>query len=345
MKKIFKLIQLSLVIALCVLSAAGCKGGADKKTEYLPENSYAFIPKDLQNSYMLKMYTGFQKACAEIGANAIYCPPESATVEKQAEIIDRLVEQKVTAIAVAANNEYDLRNSLRNAMDNGVKVVSLDSAVVDDARQLHIQQADPALIGKSLIESAYNLTGGNGAVAILSTTDAATNQNDWIEVMQKELKNNTAKYANMPLVKIAYGNDDTTKSKSETLALLEMPEVKVIIAPTAVGLAAACETVTEQGSDVKVTGLGLPSEIAPYIKSGVCPVAYLWNPNDVGYLAGFALSALGGGEITGAAGESFPAGSLGSRTITNSAQGGTEAVLGTIIEFNQNNIGEWENSF
>lgn len=343
MKKIIKLTIIACA-ALCVMTAAGCGRNAAEQSDAMPPKTYAFIPKDLQNSYMLKMYTGFQKACSETGAKAVYCPPSSATADEQAEVINSLVQQKVAGIAVAANNEYDLRQSLRAAMDEGIEVVSLDSAVVDDARQLHIQQADPALIGKSLIQSAYDLTGGSGGIAILSTTEDATNQNDWINCMKKELESDPAKYANMPLVKIAYGNDDATKSRTETQSLIEMPDVKVIIAPTAVGLLAGCELISETGADTKIIGLGLPSEIAPYIRSGVCPAAYLWNPGDVGYLAGYALRALEG-SITGASGQSFECGELGSRTITDSATGGTEAVLGTIVKFDSSNIDEWENSF
>ena len=50
---------------------------------------------------------------------------------------------------------------------------------------------------------------------------------------------NPEKYANTPLIKVAYGDDDLTKSTSETQALLTDSSIKVIIAPTAVGMLAA----------------------------------------------------------------------------------------------------------
>jgi rhamnose transport system substrate-binding protein len=34
---------------------------------------------------------------------------------------------------------------------------------------------------------------------------------------------------------------------------------------------------------VKVTGLGLPSELAGYVQSGVVPKFAIWNPIDLGY--------------------------------------------------------------
>src|SRR6185436_18305580 len=43
--------------------------------------------------------------------------------------------------------------------------------------------------------------------------------------------------------------------------------------------------VQDQGlaGKVHVTGLGLPSELAGYVKSGVVPKFAIWNPIDLGY--------------------------------------------------------------
>ena len=100
-------------------------------------------------------------------------------------------------------------------MDAGIKVISLDSAVNKDSRQTHIQQADPEKIGRGLIQAAYEMVDGNGGIAVLSATAQATNQNLWIEWMKKELEENPEKYANTPLKKVAYGDDDLTKSTSK----------------------------------------------------------------------------------------------------------------------------------
>ncbi len=91
--------------------------------------------------------------------------------------------------------------------------------------------------------------GGEGEFAILSATPNATNQNTWIKWMQEELKK--PEYAKLKLVKIAYGNDDDQKSFVETQGLLQAyPNLKAIVAPTSVGIAAAARyisVVVEQG--------------------------------------------------------------------------------------------------
>lgn len=268
-----KLLALGLTAIIGATMMAGCGGGGGSTTSQSSDGSsasgtYAFVAKDVQNPYMQKVYDGFEKACKEIGAEPLYKGPEAATPEKQIEIINQLVAQNVAGIAIATNDADALQPALTEAMDAGIKVISLDSAVNKDSRQTHIQQADPEKIGRGLIQAAYEMVDGNGGIAVLSATAQATNQNLWIEWMKKELEENPEKYANTPLVKVAYGDDDPTKSTSETQALLTDSSIKVIIAPTTVGMLAAGKVLQDKQSDVKLTGLGLPSEMAPFIEDG-----------------------------------------------------------------------------
>lgn len=342
-----KLLALGLTAIIGATMMAGCGGGGGSTISQSSDGSsasgtYAFVAKDVQNPYMQKVYDGFEKACKEIGAEPLYKGPEAATPEKQIEIINQLVAQNVAGIAIAANDADALQPALTEAMDAGIKVISLDSAVNKDSRQTHIQQADPEKIGRGLIQAAYEMVDGNGGIAVLSATAQATNQNLWIEWMKKELEENPEKYANTPLVKVAYGDDDPTKSTSETQALLTDSSIKVIIAPTTVGMLAAGKVLQDKQSDVKLTGLGLPSEMAPFIEDGTCPWMYLWNPVDIGYLSGYTMDALVKGTITGDVGGSFNAGDLGEKKITEAADGGTEVMLGDPFKFDTENIAEWK---
>ena len=153
-----------------------------------------------------------------------------------------------------------------------------------------------------------------GEIAILSATPNATNQNTWIEFMEDELSK--PEYSKFKLVKTAYGNDDDQKSFEETQGLLQAyPDLKGIISPTTVGIAAAARYL--QGSDakgkVKLTGLGTPNQLRDFVKDGTIEGFELWDPGQLGYLAAYAAGALASGTITGAEGEKFTAGDLGER--------------------------------
>lgn len=339
MKK-FLAILLVLVMSLTLFAACGKKDSAADGTA-----TYAFVAKDVNNPYMQKVYEGFETACKEIGVTPLYKGPEAATAEKQIEIINQLVNQGVDLIAIAANDADALQPALTAAMDKGIKVISLDSATNADSRMTHIQQADPEKIGRVLIQAAYEMVNGEGGIAVLSATSTATNQNLWIEWMKKELEENADKYASTPLITVVYGDDDPTKSTSETNALLQNSDVDVIIAPTTVGMLAAGKVLQDTGSDVLLTGLGLPSEMFPFIEDGTCPWMYLWNPVDIGYLAAYTGKALVSGEITGAEGDSFTAGDLGAKAVTAAADGGTEVMLGDPFKFDSENIASWKDVY
>lgn len=341
--KVKRLFLISALI-LCITTLSGCVKTAELNEEEL-NNTYVFISKNVQNGYMQKLYQGFNAACNEAGVSALYKAPVSYSAQEQIDIVEEMIESGVKGIAIAANDAYELDEVLQKAMNSGVKVVSVDSAVNAVSRQTHIQQADPEKIGKMLMSSAYDSLGGQGGIAILSSTEHATNQNLWIEYMKKEVENNPEKYASTPIIEIAYGDDDMTKSTVETQRILENPQIKAVIAPTAVGIIAAAGVIRDSESSVKLVGLGMPSQMADFIEDGTCQRMYLWNPVDIGYLAAYALNALDSGQLTGAEGETFTAGVLGDKTVTMGTDGGTEVMLGDLVEFNKDNIGEWRNAF
>jgi rhamnose transport system substrate-binding protein len=347
MKKVLATI-LSVILVMSMFAGCG-KKAADQgaaptqgSTDNGAKKKYAIIVKNTGNPYNEKEIEGFKKAVDELGGECITKAPDQPTAEAQIAMIEELISQKVDSIAIAGNDPDALQPALKKAMDQGIKVLSLDSAVNAQSRMVHVNQADPEKIGRVEVQALYEMTGGKGDIAILSATSQATNQNSWIEWMKKELSD--PKYKDMKLVKVAYGDDLRDKSVSETEALLKSyPNLKGIISSTTVGIAAAGKVLTDKGLKDKValTGLGLPSEMADYIESGVCKWMYLWNPIDIGYLAGYTADALVKGTITGKAGDKFKAGTLGDKEIIQVGDG-TEIMLGDPFKFDAANIGEWK---
>ena len=114
--------------------------------------------------------------------------------------------------------------------------------------------------------------------------------------MKKDL---AANHPNIKLDDVVYGNDDDQTSFDKTAALLQTyPNLKGIISPTTVGIAAAARYLSTSDSKGKValTGLGTPNQMRPYVKDGTVTEFALWNPEDLGYLAAYAASALVDGE-------------------------------------------------
>lgn len=322
-------------------TAAADSGASGTKT-------FAIVTKSAGNPYNEKEASGFQEAVEGEGYVCVVQHPETATPDAQISVIQSLISQGVDAICIAGNDENALQSALTDAMNQGIKVSCLDSKVNKDSRATFVNQAGTDEIGLALMDAVYDLSGGEGDWAILSATSQAANQNAWIESM-KSLMESDSKYAKLNLVEVAYGDDEPQKSTDQTQALLQnYPDLKVICAPTTVGIAAAAKVLQDQGSSVKLTGLGLPSEMAEYIgddDAHSCPYMFLWNPIDVGRLGAYTSIALVNGDITGASGEKFTAGDMGEYTIVDASDGGTEIILGPPFKFDPSNIDEWKDVY
>ena len=303
----------------------------------------ALVGKSAGNAFFEIAAASFQEAAEAEGATVEVVYPETATADAQIKVLDNLISQDFDAICIAANDVNALQAKLEEAMDMGIKVASFDSAPNPASRQVFVNQAGTVAVGQALIDAVYDIAGGEGQWAVLSATSQASNQNAWIDAM-KTIMEGDEKYANLELVEVAYGDDEPQKSTDQTAALLEKyPDLKVICAPTTVGIAAAAKYLQDNGSACKLTGLGLPSEMLEYTGADdahSCPYFYLWDMQGLGKLSAYATIALVNGDITGAVDETFTAGDLGDYTITTADDEGTEIVLGLPLQFNPENIEE-----
>ena len=344
-------------LAAVALLAAGCGGGTtreDVQSEGGQTSAaaranpnapikrglkIAFLPKQINNPYFTIADKGGTDAVTEFGGTGKEVGPSDAAASSQVSYINTLIQQRQDAIVISANDPNAVAPSLKQAMAQGIKVVTYDSDAAPEARNLFINQASAEDLGRTEVRLLAEQIGHEGEIAILSATPNATNQNTWIRFMKDELKK--PEYSEMKLVKVAYGDDDDQKSFQEMQGLMQAyPNLKGVIAPTTVGISAAGRYLSKSRYKGKValTGLGTPNQMREFIKDGTVTEFALWNPEDVGYLAGYAAAALASGQITGKQGEKFKAGKLGEYTIGKDG----EIVLGPPTKFNKDNIDKFD---
>lgn len=298
----------------------------------------AFIPKAVSIPYFASSFKGAEEAAAETGGTVRQVGPDQADAAGQVQFIQTVTQEAPQAIAVSANDPNALAPSLQEARSQGIKVVSFDSDVAPEARDLFINQAVAEDIGRIQVQIIARQIGCEGEIAVLSAASTATNQNAWIEFMRDELTK--PGYENITLVEVAYGDDVQQTSYDKTLELLTAyPDLKGIISPTSVGIVAAAQALEAEGrTDVALTGLGLPNDMRAYVESGTVKEFALWNPIDLYYLTYYAAAALVNGEITGAPGDTFTAGRLGSYTVGENGV----VLLGPPFIFNADNIDDFD---
>lgn len=337
--------------ALSAAVALGIAGCASAETPEAPAASpetseaaetfrIAIMPKAINIGYFSAWNEGAQKACAELGASCDYIGPNEATGPAQVQFINQVIQEGYDALVISAADQNAIVPALEEAKAAGITIVTSDADVATEAAGSRVVTILPSAadrIGTAEVDWVAEEVNETGSIAILSASATAANQNVWIEAMGPYLEET---YPNMSWVggslesAVFYGDDDATKSVEQFNAILaQYPDVAGIIAPTTVGVLAAAQEKKAKGASVAVTGLGLPSEMAPYIEDGTIAKIGLWNPIDLGYVAVYAAVLAMQGEFDGSVGSSFVAGG----TTYTVIEGGI-AFLGDPFTFTIDNI-------
>jgi rhamnose transport system substrate-binding protein len=324
---LFKLLAATATAAVLIAAPAAAQD----------QTRIALVVKSLGNGFFDAANKGAQEAAEELGdVEVIYTGPTAATAEAQIEVVNSLIAQQVDAIAISANDPDALVPVLQRAMERGIKVISWDSGVAPEGRQIHLNPSDVDLIGETIIKLAADYLPEGGDVAILSAASTATNQNAWIEAAKAAIPE---KFPNINLVATVYGDDDSVKSTEEARGLIAAyPDLDAIIAPTTVGVVAAAQVVTDMDliGQINVTGLALPSEFKQFIDNGASQAVALWNPIDLGYSAVMLADQLIDG-AEAAPGATLSIGRVGEVTLDDT----NSAAMAAPFQFDASNIEEF----
>jgi rhamnose transport system substrate-binding protein len=326
-------------------SASASAGGVIKAT---PGQSIKMmlLPKFLGILPFDQANKGAQEAEAELQNPekvAFVGPTAENSVQGQIEFMTNAPTQGHKVVMLSNNAGDQIAPAAEAAQAAGTKVVTWDSPIPSAAGEsLFVAQVDFDSIGVVMADMALSLTGADGGeFAVLSASPDAANQNAWIAALEEALKD--PKYAAVKLVDTVYGDDVSEKSYSQALALVDKhPNLEVIMAPTTVGIAAAAKAMQDENlcDKVKVSGLGLPSEMVAYTMNDCAPQFALWSFVDLGYLTYYVSYLLASGAIQGTEGELFEAGRMGEYTIEKdpTRDTGLRVLMGPFTVYDKTNV-------
>ena len=333
---------IALLAAAGLFLFTGCSKSSDPAADAASGSgkgrqlTIALMPKSKGNAYFVSCKKGADKAAKELGVRLIFDGPTDPDPARQNEIIENWITLGVDVIAAACENKEGISTALRKARQKGVHVITYDSDAMPDARSFFVNQATPEGIGNALMDEAARLCGGQGEFAIITASLTAANMNDW----QKHIEARRAsKYPGMTRVALRPCDDLKDKAQAEATALLSAhPNLKLLMNICSPAVPGAAEAVKQAGKagQVKVIGLGLPSENRRYVKEGVTDSVILWKTEALGELTVRAAHALATGALK-AGDKTFKAGPLGEFEIA-----GDNILLGTPFIFNKSNIDQFD---
>jgi len=335
-KAAVRVLAVAAGVAALAMVTAGCSstGGTSTAKNY----KITFLPKNLGNNYFeASDEVGGKAAVKEFKGTWAEVGPATGTPSAQVSYINTLVQQHVGAIVMSADDPNAPCTALKAAMKAGVKVITFDSDVTPSCRNLFINQATAEGIAEAQADIIAKDINNPGQIAILSAAANDTNQNLWNKDMTAYM---ATKYPNIKIVTTVYGNDDDQTSFDDTQSLIQKyPDLKGIVSPTTVGIAAAARylSTSQYKGKIALTGLGTPNSMKTYVSDGTVTAFALWNPANLGYLAAYAAKAEIDGTVTGKTGQTFKAGKLGSFTVG----AGATVLLGKPTVFDAANINQF----
>lgn len=316
-------------------SSEGNNGAGEDGSENL---SVGYLPKMLGNPYFERAAVGAEDAMKELGGEFTVVGPEVGAADAQAPFINTLAQQGRDGIILSASDPSALGQALSAAQNAGTSIVTFDSDVAEDTRDVFISPVPDRSLSEALVDELVADIGETGDIAILGASPDANNQKAWISGIKEYISES---FPGLNIVEEFYTNDEEQASFDKTEgALHNNPGLKGIISTSTVGTASAARYLSDSSykDTVNLTGIGMPNATRAYLEDGTLKSFVLFDPADMGYVGAYAIKALKEGTITGAEGDKFSAGDRGEYTVE--ANGVVQA--GTPIVFNMDNIDDFD---
>ncbi|MDR3068122.1 MAG: rhamnose ABC transporter substrate-binding protein [Cellulomonas sp.] len=320
------------VVVAGVLALSACTTGTSSD-----KLSIGYVPKMLANPYFDQAGLGAREATKALGGDYVQVGPAVGAADAQVPYVNTLAQQGRSGIILSASDPSALGQALTAAREAGTKVVTFDSDVEPQYRDLFVSPVPDMSLSKAMVELLVEQIGEEGEFAILGASPNANNQKAWISGIEQYVAQT---YPGLTIVEKFYGNDDDQQSFDKTAATLQKhPGLKGIISTSTVGTAAAGRYLSSSSyaGRVVLTGIGMPNATRAYLEDGTIKKFVLFDPADMGRVAAYAIQALRDGKITGAEGDTFTAGDLGEYTVEK----GGVVQAGEPIVFDLTNIDEY----
>lgn len=340
-----KRVLATLLTGIMVLSLAAC-GSSSSSSDSGSDSSggdktrIVIMPKLVGIDYYNAVEKGVDEAKEELAdqAEIEWTGPTEATADAQIEMLSSIIATEPDVICVACDDTEALAPTFQEAKKAGIKVVTWDSDSASD-RDLFVDLVDYETFGNALIDDMAEQIGKKGEIAVITTSFTATNQVNWINVMEEKIASD---YPDIKIATTEAVGEDTQAAYEKATALMNSnSNLKGIIAlgcPNVPGVAQAVDEAGKKG-EVAVVGNGLPNSVGEYIKSGVMKDSEIWNATYHGYLTAYAALKLCTDGIK--EGDTISAGSLGDFTV-KTMEDGTLTIAMEMLVVDKDNVDDYD---
>jgi len=275
---------LALGVAACGEDDEGGGGGGQAASGGGGSESYtmSLIAGVKGDEFYITMNCGAQAEARKQGVTLDFQGPDQFDAQLQTPIVNATAAKKPDAILVAPTDTKAMFVPIKQAADNGSKVVLVDTTLEQPDLAVSQIASDNLGGGREAAKALGELIGGSGKVFVvnvkpgISTTDARG------KGFEEEAKRLGLEYVGQD-----YSNDDPAKAAAIVKAQLARdPDIKGIFATNLFSAEGAASGLREAGrqEDVKIVGFDAGPKQVEDLESGLVQALIAQQPAEIGRL-------------------------------------------------------------
>ncbi len=241
------------------------------------------VPKGV-HPYFEPVYRGFEDAAKKYGIVSEVDAPPRFDVALQVKVIEDLIARGVSGIAISANDDKGLVAVIHEAVQAGIKVITVDAPAPSSEALTYIG-TDNESAGYEAGKRMAAEMGGSGSIAVLQGGMAATNLNLRTRGFTRAL---TEKAPGITVAAVVDEGGDFAMSVNKTEEILsQLPELSAIFSVSAEGAPAAAAVLKRQGRAGKVLVAGFDDlgDTLQGIRDGSIAFCVVQNTYRMGWLS------------------------------------------------------------
>ena len=302
-RHILRCAALGCTVPVIALGAAACGGSSSsgggsgsnassgsKSSGSVSGKSVVFIPGATGVGFYNTMGAGIQAAAKKYGMNYSTQGAADFTPSAQTPIVDGVCSKSPSVLIVAPTDPNAMRSSIQRCMNEGVKVVTVDTGLTNTSGLVSAITSDSKQGGEEAGDLVGKLLHGSGQVATLSLSPTATTQVQRVDGFRTALK----KFPHIAIVSNQYTQQAESSSLTTARSVLSShPSVKAFFGAAEPNT----EGVAQAFTGKKIINIGYdadPPEVQ-LLKQGKISALVIQQPAKEGQLAvEYAADALKG---------------------------------------------------
>ena len=287
--------------AFAVLAAIGLFASSKVDVASAADNKYtiALIPGLTTDAFYITMRKGAQAAAKDLGVNLVFQGASDFNPVTQVPVLNAIIGRKPSAILIAPTDKTQLVQPLKQAVDAGIPVLTVDTFIGDGHYQTGSGDADfpisyiasdNILGGQIAARALAKAIGDKGKVYVSNVKPGISTTDQREQGFKDEMK----KHSNITVLETQFNEDDANKAASQFQSVYARnSDLAGVFGANLFSAMGAANGVKQAGKNgaVKVVAFDAPTSIVGEIKSGNVDIAIAQHPAEIGYFGVVAAFA------------------------------------------------------